>query len=201
VVMQASNLTPLYQEFGFSPGTSTGTSSRARQWLIEIISSLANRAGIAERDAVVERVEGALGIGGNATEIMMCPDHLVAMQRAGMTIGAHSVTHPILAGLSPREALAELLEAKTLLEGVLQTEIRHIAYPNGPGIRENVTPEVMRIAREVGYASGATSIRGVVGAGSEQMALKRQGINQRLDLVSFAFKLQEHRFLAPGGPP
>ena len=68
----------------------------------------------------------------------------------GMTVGAHTVSHPILAQMPPELAEREIRECRSGLESFLQQEVWALAYPFGhegsAGARE------MRMASEAGYS-------------------------------------------------
>ncbi len=57
--------------------------------------------------------------------------HLLEMESAGMTIGAHSHSHRIFSSLNAADLSHELSHAKTLLEAQLSNEILAISYPVG----------------------------------------------------------------------
>ncbi|MEO6922616.1 MAG: polysaccharide deacetylase family protein, partial [Bryocella sp.] len=65
------------------------------------------------------------------TKIMMTSRQIVEMHRAGMQIGAHTVTHPILGTLDRVDARAEMLQSKRYLEELLEDPVPLFAYPNG----------------------------------------------------------------------
>jgi peptidoglycan/xylan/chitin deacetylase (PgdA/CDA1 family) len=69
---------------------------------------------------------------------------------AGMTIGAHTVSHPMLAQLVETEAFYEISESRTQLEKALGSEVWALAYPFGTseaaGVRE------ARLAHRAGFA-------------------------------------------------
>jgi len=58
-------------------------------------------------------------------------DMLLEMQRAGMTIGSHSRTHPLLTLESVSTIRRETSGSKRELEARLGAVVRHFAYPNG----------------------------------------------------------------------
>ena len=60
----------------------------------------------------------------NATQIR-------TMHNAGMTIGAHTVNHPILLNESDSVARTEIAESKIQLESIIGEEVHYFAYPNG----------------------------------------------------------------------
>jgi len=58
-------------------------------------------------------------------------DALRELQADGVTIGAHSVTHPPMSGLSPREVAYEAAESRRTIERELGIEVQTFAYPYG----------------------------------------------------------------------
>lgn len=127
------------------------------------------------------------------SDFMMDINDLRVMRSAGMTIGAHTATHRVLAGLPEDEAREELSRSKRELEQALDTPIEHLAYPNGH-VTSNVDEAAIRLAREAGYLSAGTSRRGVALVGNSPHDLPRQGINDALGFSEFIFKLEEARF-------
>ena len=56
---------------------------------------------------------------------------LVELDRAGLEIGAHSVTHPQLDCISPGDAAAQVRNSKSALEALLGHSVDSFAYPFG----------------------------------------------------------------------
>jgi peptidoglycan/xylan/chitin deacetylase (PgdA/CDA1 family) len=56
---------------------------------------------------------------------------LAEMAESGVTIGAHTVTHPVLTAETDRTVLDEISRSRALLEQGLGLPIRHFAYPDG----------------------------------------------------------------------
>jgi peptidoglycan/xylan/chitin deacetylase (PgdA/CDA1 family) len=77
-----------------------------------------------------------------------------------ITIGAHTVSHPVLANCDPKEAVVEMARSRAAIEEQIGRPIRHIAYPNGDpasaGKREFL------IAKALGFASATTTRPGLV---------------------------------------
>lgn len=65
------------------------------------------------------------------SRLMMDATQIRELQAAGMTIGAHTRTHPILSQLQADMAHEEIKGSRADLEGILQTPIEVFAYPNG----------------------------------------------------------------------
>ncbi|MGH9680519.1 MAG: polysaccharide deacetylase family protein [Candidatus Acidiferrales bacterium] len=79
---------------------------------------------------------------------------------AGFEIGAHTVTHRVLTGLSPRELSSEVRGSKQLLEELLGREVRMFCYPRG-----RYDSNVIRCVEESGFA-GARTTRMLARAGA-----------------------------------
>jgi peptidoglycan/xylan/chitin deacetylase (PgdA/CDA1 family) len=75
-----------------------------------------------------------------------------------VTIGGHAETHQPLNSLDEIAALGEMVRNKQLLENVVQSEVRHFAYPfgesNTAGVRE------ARIAQSSGFETAVTTCLG-----------------------------------------
>jgi peptidoglycan/xylan/chitin deacetylase (PgdA/CDA1 family) len=77
-----------------------------------------------------------------------------------VTIGAHTVNHPILAKLDDKAVAAELSLCRDVIASALGVTPTHLAYPVGDptaaGSRE------FRIARELGYKTAVTTRPGAI---------------------------------------
>ncbi|TAJ30164.1 polysaccharide deacetylase family protein [Bosea sp. (in: a-proteobacteria)] len=110
--------------------------------LLAAISDLARQAGV-DAAALVER------------ECLPWETLRALAGAPGVTIGAHTMTHPMLAKHDGEIARREIVESKARLEAELGMPIRHFAYPVGDptsaGQRE------FGLAREAGFASAVTT--------------------------------------------
>lgn len=106
------------------------------------------------------------------THIMMKSSQVIAMRQLGMGIGAHTVSHPILATLDASEVRREISESKTYLESLLQEDIKLFAYPNGKPDQDYLArdPEIIR---ELGFDAAFTTAWGAVDSQSDMMQLPR----------------------------
>lgn len=75
-----------------------------------------------------------------------------------VTIGAHTVTHPALSGLSPEQIKEEVLGGKTLLEEKLGIKIEHFSYPFGS--RKEANQREFKILKELGFKTATTTRSG-----------------------------------------
>jgi peptidoglycan/xylan/chitin deacetylase (PgdA/CDA1 family) len=78
--------------------------------------------------------------------MIMTPAELVELASAGVEIGAHSVDHVRLDELTYADALDQLRRSRVVLEDLLGTPIRSMAYPYG-----RASERTMRAAAEAGY--------------------------------------------------
>jgi peptidoglycan/xylan/chitin deacetylase (PgdA/CDA1 family) len=62
---------------------------------------------------------------------MMDWDDLLSLDRALITVGSHTMSHPILTGLNSQEIELEILESRRCLEQRLQRTVDFFCYPNG----------------------------------------------------------------------
>ncbi|MBV9078939.1 MAG: polysaccharide deacetylase family protein [Methylobacteriaceae bacterium] len=75
--------------------------------------------------------------------------------RPGVTIGAHTLTHPMLAKHPAEVARREMAESRAILEARLGTSVRHLAYPVGdPG---SAGPREFALARDLGFVTAVTT--------------------------------------------
>jgi peptidoglycan/xylan/chitin deacetylase (PgdA/CDA1 family) len=74
--------------------------------------------------------------------------HLRDCAAAGTEIGSHGVSHIPLDVLSPREAMAELVDSRQQLEDNLRLPVCSLAYPHG-----YTSPHLARVVCEAGYDS------------------------------------------------
>jgi|GEM_PF-241510 len=77
----------------------------------------------------------------------MTKKELVILSKHGLvTLGSHTVTHPILEQCTPERQAFELIESKNKLSEWLNHEIEYLAYPNG-----DFDEHTLKIAHETGY--------------------------------------------------
>ncbi|MBV8033991.1 polysaccharide deacetylase family protein [Roseateles sp.] len=90
-------------------------------------------------------------------DLMMSTEQVRRLRRAGMQIGAHTVSHPILASLDANQAADEMRRSRDALQALLGETVGLFAYPNGkPGTDylPNVHPA---IARELGFEAAVST--------------------------------------------
>jgi peptidoglycan/xylan/chitin deacetylase (PgdA/CDA1 family) len=90
---------------------------------------------------------------------LLGPDEAKLLCAAGMSVGAHTHSHPILARLAAERQSEEMGQCRTILEGVIGTPVDVLAYPvGGPGDFDQVTQQ---LARDCGYRAAFSCHGGV----------------------------------------
>lgn len=108
-------------------------------------------------------------------------DEARALADAGIELGAHTLLHPILSSLSPSEQRTELEGSRQRILEETGLAPRSFAIPNGTV--QDFDADTLEIAREVGFDSVCTMVRGHNTAGVDPMRLKRIGVGADRDDV------------------
>ncbi len=127
-------------------------------------------------------------------------DELREMDAAGLEIGSHTVTHPILLRIDGQRLDRELQESRQRLESQLDREVPLFCYPNGDYDRA-----VRDAAERAGYRLAVTMDPGLNDAGCDPLAIRR--IHTSSDLTHFIqstsgfeqVKERLNRVIAAGG--
>jgi len=128
---------------------------------------------------------------------MMSWDEIREMRRAGMTVGAHSVSHPNLPSLSDADLEREVRVSRETLARELGEPVEHFAYPNGRTNR-HCDARVARAVAAAGYASAVTSVTGPVSGRWSPYAVPRLGVYGRHeDVARLSMDIQVTRLGRP----
>lgn len=135
-----------------------------------LISSMKYRPGV-ERDQLSAFVAEQAGvpIPGN---LMMTPAQVRGLREAGMQVGAHTVSHPILTELDTADARDEILGGKECLEALLGEPVTLFAYPNGQRGKD-FTDEHAAMARQAGFAAAVTTNWGAADSNADLFQIPR----------------------------
>ena len=122
-------------------------SRRAEQRLREVIAKLAKVHGVDSASIAAAQCLDWAGVGALAAEPLI-------------TIGAHTMTHPMLAHHDVATVCHELEQSRRVLSERLERAVRHVAYPVGDagsaGRREFL------VAQELGFQIGVTTRPGML---------------------------------------
>lgn len=88
--------------------------------------------------------------------LYLSPKNVIEMAKAGMSFGAHSMTHQVMTGLSREVVIYEVTESIRSVREITKQKEVSFAYPFG-GV-DSYTMETVNIVRESGAMCGCTSI-------------------------------------------
>jgi len=126
---------------------------------------------IAERKTLID----ALYQENNAQECprkMMSAIQIKQLRSMGIEIGAHTVEHPILKVLEPREQQQQIIESKKVLAKILGEEIKGFAYPNGK-IEDDYDLTTKAIVEELAFDYAVSTNWGITTKDSDKFQLNR----------------------------
>ena len=83
----------------------------------------------------------------NHNERLMSPEQLILLPADLISIGSHTVTHPLLTSLSEDAAKEELLQSRLRLQGMLRRDIKLFSFPYGA-----FNTDLVSWCREAGYS-------------------------------------------------
>ena len=149
---------------------STATIDDRRDGMEQLLRALKYRPS-AERERLACAVADAAGIE-TPSDLMLTRDGVRALARYGVDVGAHTLTHPILARIDPAGAWREISEGKRELEAIVGRSVSLFAYPNGrPG--DDYAPEHVRMVREAGFTGAVSTAWGAADRSSDRLQLPR----------------------------
>ena len=114
-------------------------------------------------------------------DLMMSPEQLRAMHRGGMSVGGHTVDHPILNVLHPEDAQRQIADDRAAIAAIIDTPPSFFAYPNGRIHRDFDASHVAQV-REAGYTGAVTTDVGCASSSSDPFLLPRQSPWQQTSL-------------------
>ena len=137
----------------------------AKQRRAEIIREMREKLGV-ERDGFLHQV-------------MLSWDELREMNRGGMCVASHTMSHPLLTEIPGEEARMEITVSKAKIEEELGAPVAHISYPNPGESAAHFNEAVKILAAQAGYLTARTSFKGSVGQDSDLLALRGVSTDNR----------------------
>ena len=125
---------------------------------------------------------------------MLTWDDIRMMRSAGITFGAHTMTHPVVSRLLPGRMRDEIAGSKNLIEERLNEGVHEFAFPFGKS-RDcgTAAPELLK---ELGFVNAVTTMVGINRPGGNLYRLRRVVVGNDTSIASFALNL--HRlFFCP----
>ena len=145
----------------------------------------------AARQALSGRLERLVG-GHVGQSLMLTPGMLVELDRAGVEIGAHTITHPILTSIGDDDARHEIEGGKHALEAIIGKPVRLFAYPNGKAGKD-FDERHSAMAARAGFVAAFTTHSGAAGGQQDRYALPR---SRPWDRTPLMFGLRLLRWLS-----
>ncbi|MBQ5947389.1 polysaccharide deacetylase family protein [Massilia sp. ST3] len=127
---------------------------------------------------------------------MLTPDMVRALDRNGIEIGAHTVTHPILTSMDDESAQSEITSSKEQLEELLDKPVQLFAYPNGK-VGKDYDARHVEMVRRAGFAAAFTTAVGAITKDQDRFQLPR---SRPWDRTPFMFGLRLLSWMAQGPP-
>lgn len=124
-----------------------------------------------ERRQLADRFAAYVGATPN-TSLMMSAQQVAQMPGLGIEIGAHTLTHPILARLPADEARDEIVGSRRRLEEITGQPVLSFAYPNGRPHRDYAREHVS-LVREAGFELAVSTSWGAATTQSDPFQLPR----------------------------
>ena len=174
-------------QLGEAATFSTDTEQAHRLWHVELrenptsrhyvyrdLHKLLRPIGHRDRDLVFEELRSQARSDGRARPDYqaLAPDDVICLAKDNLvTIGAHTVTHPVLASVPPDVQKDEIAMSKKNLEYLLGQPVTSFAYPYGGW--SDVGNTAVRNVREAGYQVAFANIPGAVSRSANRYWLPR----------------------------
>lgn len=169
------------------------TTPTPRQQVFYSVWQLLHTLSETKRDAVLEQLFlwANKGRHTRATHRALTSAELLQLAEDELVeLGAHTMTHPVLAKLSIETQQQQIKQSKTLLEELLGQPVNGFSYPHGlPG---DYTSETVAITRAAGFSYACAAFGGIVDKNTDSFQLPRYPIAD-CDGEEFARWLQEQQ--------
>ncbi len=160
----------------------------------DLVQRLSQFGGQSRR-GFLDRFREQLRLSGNWREKFLQNSTLAArfftLDRAGlrqlaaarMTIGAHSLSHPVLSRTPDELAWQEISESRSVLEKALEQRVWAFGYPFGNAA--TVTQRDLRLAEQAGFRCAFMNTGGGFGARIDRFAVPRIHVTADMNLSEF----------------
>lgn len=127
-----------------------------------------------ERQELLAGIAAQVGVVGTTRESCrtVTPAELARLAASSLVeIGAHTVTHPALAGVDAQQQFEEIRESRRILEDALERPVRSFSYPYGDYSQTSVDA-----VRRAGFARAVTCDELAVWRGTDSHRIGRFGV-------------------------
>jgi peptidoglycan/xylan/chitin deacetylase (PgdA/CDA1 family) len=179
-------------EAGVSTGLIAANEQHSCWW--SLVQQLSHFSGQSRRE-FLDRFREQLGLPANwrgrfiqnptlATRFLTLDQAgLRQLAAAGMTIGAHSLSHPVLSRIPDDLAWQEISESRSVLEKALGQTVWAFGYPFGNAA--TVTRRDLRLAEQAGFRCAFMNVGGGFGARIHRFAVPRVHVAADMNLSEF----------------
>lgn len=126
------------------------------------------------RARFLEQVAAVFGQPGESSSLMLDWTQVERLCSEGITIGSHTINHPVLSNVSDAVIVDEISESKKMLEAKTGRPVKFFAYPNGTAC--DFTNNTMAHLKSAGYEAAVTTMRGANRPGCDLFRLRRTGV-------------------------
>ena len=170
--------------------------ARSRQLAAAHINSLLKRQPNQYKEQAISKISDSLGVAlpdapPDEFRPLSWPE-VCELDRAGIEIGSHTVSHPILTRIDSQRLQYELCESKARLEAVLGRRVDLFCFPNGDYDRQ-----VVREVESAGYRCAVTTDYGLNDESIAPLCLRRLAAENDLSRFvqsSSGFEAAKNRF-------
>ena len=160
--------------------------------IVQTLSGLEERS----RYAVLDQIRKACGLPENWSAqylndepsrqrfLRLTGDGLRTLLAADMTLGAHSVSHPVLPKMADEIAWAEIEQSARLIEEAIGASVWAFAYPFGD--QASVTDREIKMSEKAGYECAFVNFDGGFGSHIERYSIPRVHVTADMRLGEFA---------------
>lgn len=177
---------------GMRISVATPQQKRAGWW--DLVKKL-SQFDLVRRKEILERIREQLGISADRISeylgdpvcrrrfLMLTAPELRQLAAAGMCIGAHTISHPMLSQAPEELAWKEIFDCRRALEQALDQVIWALAYPFGDA--GSITQREQEMAERAGFKCAFLNFGGGLGAGNPRFALPRVHVTGDMALAEF----------------
>jgi peptidoglycan/xylan/chitin deacetylase (PgdA/CDA1 family) len=128
------------------PYVKTANERNLTEYSVEYLKKIPNK----ERERIIGEIKKTI----QADRVAMTIDQVKSISKSGfITLGSHTVSHPILINCEDGESFFELKESKQILKTWINKNVNTFAYPNG-----DYSDREIKYLEELGYQLAYTTV-------------------------------------------
>lgn len=122
--------------------------------------------------AELQQWSGTAGAAPRQTHRALSHTEIAQLADGGLVeVGAHTVTHPVLAAIPLDQQRREITQSKLELEEILGAPVESFAYPYGT--KDDYTAETVKLVKKTPFVCACSNFKGVVQPGASLFELPR----------------------------